>query len=50
MKKNTKKGPAKASKKKAVKDLTVKPAKSGTVRGGLGGVEGESIRKDHSPD
>jgi hypothetical protein len=34
MKKTTKKSPSKASKKKAVKDLDVKPAKGGTVGGG----------------
>ena len=34
MKKTTKKNPSKASQKKAVKDLDVKPAKGGTVRGG----------------
>ena len=34
MKKTTKKGIAKASHTKAVKDLEVKPAKGGTVRGG----------------
>jgi hypothetical protein len=51
MKKITKKSPSKASHhKRAVKDLAVKPAKGRTVRGGLGGVEGESIRKGHSPD
>ncbi len=36
MKKTTKKGPSKASHKKAVRDLRVKPAKDGTVRGGWG--------------
>ena len=36
MKKTTKKSAAKASHKKAVKDLDVKPAKGGTVRGGRG--------------
>ena len=35
VKKTTKKSPAKASKKKAVRNLEVKPAKGGTVRGGL---------------
>jgi hypothetical protein len=35
MKKTTKKRPSKASHKKAVKDLAVKPAKGGTVRGGV---------------
>jgi hypothetical protein len=34
MKKTTKKTPSKASHKKAIKDLEVKPAKGGTVRGG----------------
>ncbi len=34
MKKTTKRGPSKASRKKAVKDLQVKPAKGGAVRGG----------------
>ncbi len=34
MKKTTKKGPSKASHKKAVKNLEVKPAKGGAVRGG----------------
>ena len=34
MKKTTKKSPSKASHKKAVKNLDVKPAKGGTVRGG----------------
>ncbi len=34
MKKITKKGSSKASKKKAVRNLDVKPAKGGTVRGG----------------
>jgi hypothetical protein len=34
MKKVTKKSPSKASHKKTVKDLDVKPAKGGTVRGG----------------
>ena len=37
MKKTTKKSPAKASQKKAIKDLDVKPAKGGTVRGGRSG-------------
>lgn len=32
--KTTKKSPSKAAHKKAVKDLEVKPAKGGTVRGG----------------
>ncbi len=35
MKKTTKKSPSKASHKKTVKDLDVKPAKGGTVRGGF---------------
>jgi len=35
MKKTTKKQPPKASKKKAVKDLDVKPSTGGTVRGGF---------------
>ncbi len=35
MKKTSKKSASKASHKKAVKDLEVKHAKSGTVRGGL---------------
>jgi hypothetical protein len=47
MKKTTKKGPSKASKKKAVKDLAVKPAKGRTVRGGFGDIKGESTDKDH---
>jgi hypothetical protein len=34
MKKTTKKSPSKASHKKAVKNLEVKPAKGRTVRGG----------------
>lgn len=34
MKKTTKKSASKASHKKTVKDLDVKPAKGGTVRGG----------------
>ena len=34
MKKTTKKQPPKAFKKKAVKDLEVKPVKGGMVRGG----------------
>jgi hypothetical protein len=34
MKKTTKKSPSKASHKKAIKNLVVKPAKGGTVRGG----------------
>ncbi len=34
MKKTVKKGPSKASHKKPVKDLHVKPARGGTVRGG----------------
>ncbi len=37
MKKTTKKNPSKASYKKAVRDLDVKPAKSGRVGGGSGG-------------
>jgi len=36
MKKTTKKNPSKATHKKAVKDLEVKPTKGGTVRGGTG--------------
>ena len=36
MKKTTKKGALKASQKKAVKNLDVKPTKGGTVRGGFG--------------
>jgi hypothetical protein len=47
MKKTTKKGPSKATKKKAVKDLDVKPAKGGTVRGGLGVIQGESSDVKH---
>ena len=51
MKKTTKKGPSKASKKKAVKDLAVEPAKGRTVRGGralaFGDIKGESTDKDH---
>jgi hypothetical protein len=39
MKKTMKKHPAKASAKRAVKDLDVKPAKEGRVRGGIGTVE-----------
>lgn len=35
MKKTTKKSPAKASHKRTRKDLEVKPAKGGTVRGGV---------------
>lgn len=35
MKKTTKKGPSKASQKKAAKDLDVKPSKGGAVRGGV---------------
>jgi hypothetical protein len=35
MKRATKKTPSKASHKKAVKDLDVKPAKGRTVRGGI---------------
>jgi hypothetical protein len=34
MKKTTKKSAAKASRKRALKNLDVKPAKGGTVRGG----------------
>ncbi len=34
MKKTTKKGPSKASHRKAVKDLQVRPARGGSVRGG----------------
>jgi len=40
MKKSTKKNPAKTSQKKAIKDLGVKPAKGGTVRGGKEGAKG----------
>jgi hypothetical protein len=35
MKKTTKKSPSKPAHKKAVKNLEVKPAKGGTVRGGV---------------
>jgi hypothetical protein len=38
MKKTTKKSASKASHKKAVKDLEVRPAKGGTVRGGGGRI------------
>ncbi len=34
MKKITKKGPSKAPKKRTTKNLDVKPAKGGTIRGG----------------
>jgi hypothetical protein len=34
MKKTAKKSPSKASQKKTIKDLDVKPAKGGSVRGG----------------
>jgi hypothetical protein len=37
MKKTTKKNSQKASHKKAIKNLAVKPAKGGTIRGGHGG-------------
>ncbi len=37
MKKITKKGPSKASKKRTTKNLDVKPAKGATVRGGVHG-------------
>jgi hypothetical protein len=47
MKKTTKKSAAKASHKRALKDLAVKPAKGGTVRGGFGDIKGESTDKDH---
>jgi hypothetical protein len=63
MKKTTKKSPSKASHKRARKNLDVKPAKGGTVRGGFYavehgagsgraslGVDGESTNKGHSPD
>jgi hypothetical protein len=43
MKKTTKKSPSKASHKKAVKDLEVKPAKSGLVRGGPKGPGWKTI-------
>jgi hypothetical protein len=39
MKRTTKKALSKASQKKAVKDLEVKSAKSGVVRGGLPAVQ-----------
>jgi type VI protein secretion system component Hcp len=45
MKKTTKKSPSKASHKKAVKNLEVKPAKGGTVRGGRGSVADLQISK-----
>jgi hypothetical protein len=35
MKKTAKKGPSKASHRKVIKDLEVKTAKGGTVRGGV---------------
>jgi len=35
MKKTTKKNPAKVSGRKAIRNLEVKPAKGGTVRGGM---------------
>ncbi len=44
MKKTTKKSASKASHKKAIKDLGVKPAKSGTVRGGLWRAGGGPIK------
>jgi hypothetical protein len=49
MKKTPKKGPSRASKKKAVRDLAVKPAKGRTIRGGIAfeGIKGESTDKDH---
>ena len=39
MKKTTKKSAPKVSQKKAVKNLDVKPAKGGTVRGGFGEIK-----------
>ncbi len=50
MKKTTKKSAAKASRKRALKNLDVKPAKGGTVRGGHGlgdiiPIKGEHIKE-----
>ena len=52
MKKTTKKSAAKVSRKRALKNLDVKPAKGRTVRGGrafvgFGDIKGESTDKDH---
>jgi hypothetical protein len=43
MKKTTKKNPSKASQRKAVKDLDVKPAKGRTVGGGALGPTGSTV-------
>ena len=48
MKKTTKKSPSKAPRKKAVKDLEVKPAKGGTVRGGDTPMESMKIKLNRS--
>ena len=45
MKKTTKKSPSRASRKKTVKDLEVKPTKGGTVRGGKTGFNDIVITK-----
>ncbi len=39
MKKTTKKGASKAAHKKAIRNLQVKPAKGGTVRGGIAKIQ-----------
>ncbi len=39
MKKTTKKNPSKASQRKVIEDLEVKPNKGGAVRGGAGGTQ-----------
>jgi hypothetical protein len=43
MKTTTKKSASKASQKRAVKDLEVKPAKGGAVRGGWNDKERKSV-------
>jgi hypothetical protein len=48
MKKTMKKGASKASQKKLVKDLDVKPAKGGSVRGGDTPMESLKIKLSRS--
>jgi hypothetical protein len=46
MKKTTKKSPSKASHKKAIKDLEIKPGKGGSVSGGCGAGMSKSLQSD----
>jgi hypothetical protein len=50
MKKSTERSPSKATHKKAVKNLDVKPVKGGSVRGGFSKINFDPTKRDKTDE